>query len=512
MKKLIGILVLLAVLLIIYWQRNGDGEEITQEVFTSEISRGDIMRSVATSGSVRPLVTVEVGSQLSGQIAEMYVDFNSPVEKDQLIALIDPQSFEKRVRQAEADLRVANANVTVQKANITRAEANLRKARLDYERQKPLAEKGTIAATNLDTALASFESAQADLEIANAQLRNAEAVVEQREAALSAAQIDLDRTKIRSPINGVVIERSVDVGQTVAASLSSPVLFNIAQDLRQIQLEASVDESDIGNVSEGNSVTFTVDAYPDDEFHGRVEQIRLAPEESQNVVTYTVIISAHNPELKLLPGMTANMEIVTGKRENVLRVSNDALRFRPKNVEAESSAQQGPSMFGGSSGPGGFGGDNGGGPGQMFMSRLEPLHLDEDKQKQVQQAISKGFTEMREQMFGGSSGSSGGLLGGMPRRPPGSAFDRSEMAQRMDNMLERVLEQYLTPEQMDQYREISASRQNIRRGEIWLQGKNGKLERRPVTLGITDDEYTELLQSDLEPGMVVVTRIREKKI
>jgi len=503
MKKIIAALLLIAIGIGVYWSRSDNPESITQEVFTAEINRGDITRSVATTGSVRPLVTVEVGSQLSGQIAELYVDYNTPVEENQVIALIDPQSFEKRVRQADADRKVADANVTVQQANITRSKANLRLAKLEYDRQKPLVEKGTLAKSSLDSALANYESAQADLDIAKAQLRNAEAVVEQRVAALSSAQIDLDRTKIRSPINGVVISRSVDVGQTVAASLSSPVLFNIAQDLRQIQLEASVDESDIGNVKKGNSVTFSVDAYPDDKFNGTVEQVRLLPEELQNVVTYTVIISARNPEQKLLPGMTANIEIVTGKRENVLRVDNDALRFRPKNVEATASSGS-PPMFAGNGSPG-----NGGGPNQMLMSRLEPLHLDPDKQQQIQKAISDSFSEMRSQMFGG--GSSGGLLGGMPPRPPGGSFDRSEMAQRIENMMERVLQQYLTPDQMDQFRQSSNAMQDVRRGELWIQDKDGKLQRRPVMLGISDDEYTEILNSDLEPGTVVVTRIREKK-
>ena len=511
MKKPIAIIIVLAVIIGLYLNFSGEENGVEQEIITTEISRGDITRSVATTGSVRPLVTVEVGSQLSGQIAELYADFNSPVEKDQLIALIDPQTFEKRVRQSEADLKVAQANVIVQKANISRARANLRRFALDYERIKPLVKKGTVPETDLDSSLAAYESAQADLEIAQAQLRNAEAVVEQREAALSTAVIDLDRTNIKSPINGVVINRSVDVGQTVAASLSSPVLFNIAQDLREIQLEASVDESDIGNVKEGNNVSFTVDAYPDDKFRGRVEQIRLAPVEEQNVVTYSVIISARNPDKKLLPGMTASIEIITGKRENIVRVSNDALRFKPKNAE-EAGPEQAGAMFGGGQQPGGsFAGRGGGGQNQMLMSRLEPLNLDEEKQKQIQAALSESFAKMREEMFsGGSSG--GSALSGMPRPPWGNNPDRSEMAQRIDNMLERVLQQYLTPEQMDLFRESSNSFRDMRRGEVWTPSKNGEPERHSVMLGISDDEYTEIMNSDLEPGTVVITRIREKKI
>ncbi len=186
-----------------------------------------------------------------------------------------------------------------------------------------------MSIAELDTSLAAFESAKADVTMAEAQHVNALASQDQRKASLESAEIDLERTKIRSPINGVVIERAVDQGQTVAASLSSPVLFNIAQDLSEIQLEANVDEADIGNVHEGNEVTFSVDAYPDSEFSGKVNQVRLAPNEANNVVTYTVIITAGNPDLKLLPGMTAIVEITTGKSEGVLRVPNEAVRFKP---------------------------------------------------------------------------------------------------------------------------------------------------------------------------------------
>lgn len=506
MKKIIVALVVLVIGVGIYWSRSSEDKAAAREVFTAKIDRGDITRSVATTGAVEPLVNVEVGSQLSGQIAKLYVDFNSPVKENQIIALIDPQTYEKRVTQAEADLKVAQANVIVQKATITRADANLRVAKLDYERQKALVKKGTLAQTSLDTALANYQSAQADLEIAKAQLVNAKAMVEQKKAALSSAQIDLDRTQIRSPINGVVISRKVDVGQTVAASLSSPVLFNIAQDLREIQLQASVDESDIGNIKVGNPVTFSVDAYPDDKFRGSVEQIRLSPDTSSNVVTYTVIISARNPNKKLLPGMTANIVIVTGKRRDVLRVANDALRFRPKNSEiAGAAGQPGSMLAGGGDRPGG--GPGGGGPNQMLMARLEPLHLDDAKKQQIQKAISKSFADMRKQMFGQSSG---GLFGGMPRRPPGS-FDRSQMQQRIQNMIDRVLQQYLTSDQMEQFQEASNDQQDLKRGEVWVQGKDGKLQRHPVLLGISDDQYTEIVNSNLEPGTVVVTRIREKK-
>ena len=310
----VGLLVATLIMVGVFSLDPSEKQASAVTVETKPVDRGDIHRSVSTSGSVRALVMVEVGSQLSGQLAEILVDFNSSVAKDQLIARIDPQTFSVRVTQAEADLNVAEANVAVARASMTRAEANLRRSRLDFERQKPLAEKGTLPESALDEAWAAFEISKADVEIAKAQLRNAQAHTEQRKAALQVAMINLERTQIRSPIDGVIVERSVDVGQTVAASLSSPTLFKIAQDLRQIQIEANVDEADIGNVKKDDSVTFTVDAFPNLKFSGHVDQVRLAPTELQNVVTYTVIVAAKNPELKLLPGMTANVEIVTGKK------------------------------------------------------------------------------------------------------------------------------------------------------------------------------------------------------
>jgi len=349
-------IILLAVLLVtvaLYWTRGNEvSASKTAQIETVAIDRGDIERVVATSGAVRPLITVEVGSQLSGQVAELYADFNSPVEKGQIIALIDPQSFTSRVLQNRAEMEVATANVTVQRANIERAEANLRKARLEYERSEPLAKTGTLSASEFDTATASHDSARADLTMARAQLDNALATLQQRQASLESAEIDLERTKIRSPIDGIVIERAIDQGQTVAASLSSPILFYIAQDLTEIQIEANVDEADIGNVRAGNAATFTVDAYPEHDFSGQVDQVRLAPNEENNVVTYTVIITAGNPDMKLLPGMTAIVDIVTGRSEDVLRVSNEAIRFKPPAGSELAKLNARPSQKGSRPGPG----------------------------------------------------------------------------------------------------------------------------------------------------------------
>jgi HlyD family secretion protein len=290
----------------------------------------DIRSSVSTTGTLRPLIMVEIGSQLSGQIAEIYVDYSSPVEAGQVIALINPDSYRTRVREAEALVSVAEATIAVQKASVDRAVANLERARNDHARASTLAQKGTTSQAALDVALNALRTAEAELAMAKAQLLDAEAVLLQRQANLDNARIDLERTQIRSPIKGVVLERSVNVGQTVAASLSAPKLFTIAEDLKRMEIDGQVDEADIGQVKIGDPVRFTVDAYPGETFKGKVQQIRLSPTTLDNIVTYTVVISTSNEQERLLPGMTANIEIITGERLHVLAVPNQALRFEPQ--------------------------------------------------------------------------------------------------------------------------------------------------------------------------------------
>jgi HlyD family secretion protein len=472
-----------AALVIIYlaWSNlpsNGNGEATVE---TAAVERGDISRSVATSGSVEALVMVEVGSQLSGQIKEIYADFNDIVSAGDIIALIDPQTFQSRLLQAEADLKVAGANIAVRKASISRTEANLRKASREYDRQKPLAAKGTISASNLDATQTQYEAMQAELKMEQAQLRNAEAAYEQRIAAVEATRVDVGRTQIRSPIDGVIIERSVDVGQTVAASMTAPKLFLIAQDLSEIQIEADVDEADIGNIADGNEVSFTVDAYPDRTFKGRVEQIRLAPNKEANVVTYAVIISAANTRRSLLPGMTANVEIVTGKREDVLRLSNDAFRYRPPTSNANPFAQ--PTQAGGS--PGGARG--GGNFAEQFNQNLKKLGLPQD-------TISAINNDMRQQM---------GSIRSQFQNPEA---DRDALRQQMGSIRDRILSQHLTSSQQRELAMLLTAAG--RRANIWIRGEDGQPEAKAIRIGISDDRFTEIV-SGLAEGDEVVTRVRK---
>ncbi len=496
MKKIItrksgsALLIITAIVVGIFWL-GGDNNSGTSDgqIETVAVDSGDITRTVATSGAVRPLITVEVGSQVSGQIKEILVDFNSRVQKDQLLAVIDAQSFESRVVQNTADLKVASSNVIVQQAGIDRAKANLRRARLEYERAEPLSRTGTLSISELDAALAGFDSARADLTMAEAQLQNALAAKEQRVASLESAQIDLERTKIRSPIDGVVIERAVDQGQTVAASLSSPILFNIAQDLTEIQIEANVDEADIGNVKQGNEVSFSVDAFPETEFSGVVRQVRLAPNEANNVVTYTVIVTASNPDRKLLPGMTAIVEIVTGKSENVLRVSNDAIRFKPKAGSA--LAQKTASAGGGSGSPTG----RRPGGGMMDISQLKTsLGLNDAQALSIESEMKQVFSGMRARFQAGGEGG-----------------DRSAMREQMTQKINAVLKKNLTAEQFRQYQQTRRQAADTRPGQLWIQSDNGEINPVAVRFGISDDNYTQIFSREVRQGSLVVTRIREAK-
>jgi len=283
---------------------------------TATLQRGDLDAKVTATGTVNAVTTVLIGTQVSGTINALYVDFNSPVTKGQLLAQIDPATIQAQVDQAVASLLSAEAN-------LKKAQASLLDARRTYERNKQLMANNFIAQSDLDTSETNAQAADAQLDAAKAQ-------VLQGRAALSQAQTNLRYTRIVSPVNGTVISRSIDVGQTVAASFQTPTLFTIAQDLTKMQIDTSVDEADIGKVKVNQDVRFTVDAYPDISFTGKVSEVRNAPTTVQNVVTYDVIVQVNNAELKLKPGMTANVSIITESRKGVLLVPNSALRFRPQ--------------------------------------------------------------------------------------------------------------------------------------------------------------------------------------
>lgn len=312
------IVALLSVLLAVggyaYWRR---GQEAAQGAYVTEpIERGSIASIVTATGTVNPVTTVQVGTYVSGPIQAIYVDFNSPVKKGQLVAKIDPAPFQVKVLQAEAD--VAN-----NRAKVEKDRADLKLKRLTLDRNRELLKKNLISQNDVDTAKSNYDQAVAQLALDRASIK-------QSEASLQEARINLAYTDIRSPVDGVVVSRNVDVGQTVAASFQTPTLFLIAQDLTKMQVHTNVSESDIGSVSQGQPASFTVDAYPGKAFSGTVAQVRNAPITVQNVVTYDVVIAVDNANLELKPGMTANVNITTAQRDDVLKIPLRAVRFNPE--------------------------------------------------------------------------------------------------------------------------------------------------------------------------------------
>ncbi|HJV51694.1 MAG TPA: efflux RND transporter periplasmic adaptor subunit [Noviherbaspirillum sp.] len=471
-------------------------KDASPEYKTAKIEKGSITAAVSASGTLNPVVAVQVGSQVSGQLKEILVDFNSEVKQGQLIARIDPETFEYKVRQAQADVDAARsqvltqqANIAAQRAEVTRAEVNLADARRDLERKQQLVEKGFIAAADRDKAQATFNAlseqvntarAQAAVAVANA--RNAEAVVKQREAALAQAKIDLERTAIKAPVNGVVIKRSVERGQTVAASLQAPELFIIAENLADMQVDAAIDEAEIGRIRPGQKASFTVDAFPGRSFEGSVKQIRKAAQNVSNVITYTVVISAANPNKELLPGMTANVRIVTDMRRDTLKVPNAALRFKPAGAsdqplqpaQAPRNAQAGGQL-------------------SALRERLEKDLQLTDAQKRRLDGI---FSGMRDKFIA------------LRDAPEG---ERQKMAERNRAEMRAQIMEMLTPEQKTKYAEIIAESNERRsgggsaRGRIYVLDEHRQPKALNVRLGLTDGSSTEVMSPELREGMDVVT-------
>jgi len=301
----------------------------TVQHFTAKVEQGEIDDVVEATGTINAVITVQVGSQVSGTIAKLNVDFNSRVHKGDIVALIDPALFQGALLQATADLENARANLVAARANLEKARAGAVQTKADYARTVALSKEGVMSEQQLDLAKANFDSASAAVNGAVANVTQAEAQVTQKAAAVTVAQTNLNYTVIRSPIDGTVVARNVDVGQTVAASLQAPTIFTIAQDLKKMWVYAKTDESDVGNIKVGKPVSFKVDAFPKDTFRGVVGQVRMNATMVQSVVTYDTIIEFANPDLKLFPGMTAYVTIPVDTVKNVVKVPNTALRYRP---------------------------------------------------------------------------------------------------------------------------------------------------------------------------------------
>ena len=294
---------------------------------TSTVEQGSIISAVTATGTINPITTVQVGSQVSGMIESLHADFNSKVKAGEVVARIDP--FPYRARRDQADANLANAKAALMKARI-----DLAQRKREVDRAKTLIGQQFVSQNEVDIAVTAYEGALAQLKVT-------EAAVKQGGAALEAAELDLKYTEIRSPVNGVVISRLVEVGQRISASFSIPTLFLIAEDVMKMQVDTNVSEADIGGVTEGKEASFMVDAYPGETFHGKVRQVRNAPINIQNVVTYDVVVEFDNPNFRLKPGMTANVSIIVAHREGVLTVPNAALRFVPPGTGRDSGSPVG---------------------------------------------------------------------------------------------------------------------------------------------------------------------------
>jgi HlyD family secretion protein len=475
---LLGLLMLALVVGGAWWLAAGRKDD-APKFRTAKVEKGPITATVSSTGTLNPVTSVQVGSQVSGQIKELFVDFNSPVKQGMLIARIDPETFQYRMRQAEADLEAARSGAG-------RAEVALINAERDLKRTKELVARSFVSPAELDRAQSTYD-------LAAAELKTARAVVQQRNAALASTRVDLSRTEIRAPVDGIVIKRTVDVGQTVAASLQAPELFVIAKDLRDMQVETSIDEADVGRVRVGQRASFTVDAFPGRPFAGEVKSVRKAAQNVQNVVTYIAIISANNERGELLPGMTANVRIMTDSRDSVLKVANSALRFRPPGetaADAKAAADKGGASPDGEKGGAGQGGA--GGAMAQFRERLvTELKLD----AQQQQRLEPIFAEMRNKFMG---------LRDLPEEARGkqSAAIRADMRAKIEDLLK--------PEQKEKYAQIVAETAGrvggggqSTRGRIYLL-VDGKPKAVDVRVGLSDGTMSEVNGEGVAEGADVI--------
>jgi len=501
----------------------GRGSGSPTSLRTARVERGPLTATVSTTGTLNAVMTVQVGTQISGQVRELFADFNSRVKKGQRIALIDPSGFEAKVNQARADVEGADANVLNQRAQVERAHADvitaeantanqraqtakarvvLDDAKRDLDRKNDLFHRGLVSRSERETSQAAHDSAEAQLEanraqeratvagiqaakaqlqVIAAQLSAAKASVRQKQAALQQALVDLERTSIRSPVDGVVVSRNVDVGQTVAASLQAPTLFTIAQDLTRMQVDANVDEADIGRVDEGQNATFTVDSFGGRTFSGRVTQVRKAARVVQNVVTYNVVVAVANPDEKLLPGLTANVRIVVASRPSALKVPNVALRFRPSadRDEGEPGRDRGALV-----------GTSLAAVDETRGQLVRELKLSQDQER----ALLPILEERRQRSVG------------VERLPPqqrraATLAVREEIRVKIRALLNR--EQQTVFDQLP-IGQPAASGAEGRPGTVWVFDRLGRLNPIPIVLGVTDGSFTEALEGDLKEGQEVV--------
>lgn len=512
------------------------------------VEKGDVLRNITASGTVQPIDQVDIGSQVSGKIVEVLVDFNTPVKKNQILAKIDPESFRSAVASAEARVLQARATVANSQSSIERSQVALELAQSNYDRNKRLYAEKAISQAAWEQSDRDFKVAKVQLDTDRSSLKSAEAGLAQSQAQLEDARTNLERTNIRSSVDGVVLNKQVNVGQTVQSSMSVAKLFTVAQDLSQIQIEASVVEGDIGGIDPGDPVAFEVDAQKGRRFQGSVRQVRKLGTEQANVVTYTVVVQAANPGNVLLPGMTANVDITADRASNVLRIAAEATQFKPPKeildqIEKRSGGQQGGQRQGGqgqggqgqgggagapgannaqiasfgggagggqrgegnrgAGGAGGFGGARGGGGGSPDM--LKEIGVSDDKIKAIQTEMQAEMEKMRASMMQGQrpAGAGGNAIvgGGGGFGMPQDMVQRQQMQERMQKMqrtMEDIMKRNLTPEQFEAYAAKRAEMQTQKRATVYRVNDKGEVERHPIVIGVSDGNYGEIIRGAKE--------------
>ena len=466
---------------------------------TETVQRGDIRVVISSTGTLSAISTIIVGSQISGLVTEVLVDFNSPVKKDQILARIDPSTYQAQIEQGSAQIASAQAQ-------LRQAQAALRNATQDYQRKSGLAADKLIARSDLDLSRSSLDQAQAQVASAKAQIR-------QQTASTQTTRVNLQRTVIRSPVDGVVLTRKIEPGQTVAASLQAPELFTIAEDLAKMKIELAVDESDIGQVKAGQSVSFSADAFPDRKFNGVVEQVRLAATTSNNVVTYPVVVTVDNSDGTLLPGLTVNAEIEVSKLSNVLTLGNAALRFKPAEGSPLASLQ--------ATGPGqGQGQGRGQAAGSGMTDDLKVLAASLQLKPEQQAAFDAALEQMQQRQAEraaqasapAAQGGGSRLFGGGGMRMGGSrgGGDASMQAQMRARMRDRFNQQFadfrvtLDDQQRGKWDMSLEAQLNAKRVTIYKLDA-GKPEVRMVRLGASDGSRTEVSGNGIKEGDQVIS-------
>ena len=469
---------------------------------TETVQRGDVRVAISSTGTLSAISTVTVGSQVSGQITEVMVDFNDRVTKGQVLATIDASTYQAQIEQGSAQIASAQAS-------LRQAQAGLRNAQLDYNRKADLGRQQLVSKSDVDLARASLEQAQAQVNSAQAQIR-------QQTASTQTTRVNLQRTVIRSPVDGVVLTRTIEPGQTVAASLSAPELFTIAEDLAKMKIELAVDESDIGQVKVGQAVSFSADAFPERQFKGVVDQVRLSATTSNNVVTYPVVVTVDNSDGTLLPGLTVNAEIEVSKRENVLKLGNAAFRFKP--AEGSALADLQPAGPGQGQASGGTRGASSAGMSEDLQNLAGTLGLNGEQQAAFDSAIEQMKQRQAERMAQAQStqsGQQGGnrLFGGGPGGPPrmSSGGDASMQAQMRARMRDRFNQQFaaftatLDDTQKGKWNAALDAQLNAKRVTVYKLGADGKVAAVLAKLGASDGSNTEVSGRDIAEGDKIIS-------